>query len=118
LDPVNFIIPVRGHLRQRPGFSKIRFANIARFGFGPFFQTHFIDQAQIEDLNVVWQCSGLVSIRVEVIAGKLVAIATKFQTVIMRAFMGCAVMRFTENMLLKRDLSITVLYFIRKQLRL
>ena len=46
------------------------------------------------------QVASFVGIGVEVIARKLVAIATKIQTLVSGAFIGCTTMLFAENMLL------------------
>ena len=52
-------------------------ANLRRLGFGPFFQTHFIDLAEVENLDVVWRRIRLVDIGMEVVAGKLFTISTQ-----------------------------------------
>ena len=48
------------------------------------------------------QVAGSVGIGVEVVAGKLIAIATKFQTLALEAFICRTTMGFAENMLLYR----------------
>jgi hypothetical protein len=62
----------------------------------------------------MWQGVSLVSIGVEVIAGKLFAIATKFHALILGAFVGRTTMRFTEDMLLQGYLAIMVATSITK----
>jgi hypothetical protein len=63
----------------------------------------------------MWQLAGSVGIGMEVIAGKFVAIATKFQALALRAFIGRTTMLFAEDMLLKGYLTIVISAPVAKQ---
>ena len=71
---------MNGLLRHGPGFVEIGFADFRCLGLRPFFQAHFFNQAQIKNLYVVRQIAGLIRIWMQIIAGKLVAVATKLET--------------------------------------
>jgi len=76
---------------------KTPFLPVISGAFSHIYSPHFIDKAQIKDLDVMWQFAAFVNIRVEVIAGKLFAIPTKFHALVLGAFISCTTMRVTEN---------------------
>ena len=50
----------QGLFRQRPGIGEVHLANLCRFGFRPLFKAHLVDQAQIENLDIVGELTGLI----------------------------------------------------------
>jgi hypothetical protein len=73
---------------------------------GPSFQAHLLNQAQIEHFDIVGQIASLVSIWMQVVAGKLIAVAAKSETLFVGTFISCTMMRFTEDLFLNWYLAI------------
>jgi hypothetical protein len=90
LLPVHFLMMrpfgLAGHIGlQLPFFGKIDPAGFLHLGRGPFFQAHLFDQSQVEQLQVMRLGCGLVRVRVEVIAGIIIALKAKRKPFFFRA---------------------------------
>jgi len=64
---------------------KIGLLDLQRLFFGPSFNTHFLDQAEIEQLCIMLSDGGLIRVRMRMITGKFSAFAAIGDTFSIRA---------------------------------
>jgi len=69
---------------EGPGFGEVGHPHFGRLGLGPLLQTHLVDEAEIEDLGVVWQ----LGVGVEVVAGKIVTLAAVIHAALLETLVG------------------------------
>src|SRR6056297_3390198 len=78
---------------QFEGSLEIGILDTFRLVFGPCFQPHFFNQAQIEHLGVMRHLGGLVGIRMKVITGEIGAVAAELEALFLDALVNIAWLR-------------------------
>jgi hypothetical protein len=82
--------------------GEVHLANLCRFGFRPFIKAHLVDQAQIENLDIVGEFNGFIRIGVQVVAWKIFTISAQVMPLALSALVGGTAMRLSKKVHLER----------------